>query len=86
MRVITFTSLFPNAKHLSWGIFIFQRMAHFAHRAGNSVVVVAPVPYLPAWLTTSRWKDFAGIRPRSESAVWRCTTHAIYSYRKFPCR
>ncbi len=61
MRVITFTSLFPNAKHPSWGIFIFQRMAHFAHRAGNSVVVVAPVPYLPAWLTTSRWKDFAGI-------------------------
>jgi glycosyltransferase involved in cell wall biosynthesis len=50
MRVLTFTSLFPNSARPQFGVFVYQRMAHFAKRAGNCVHVVAPVPYFPAWL------------------------------------
>jgi teichuronic acid biosynthesis glycosyltransferase TuaC len=50
MRVLTFTSLFPNRTNPYLGIFIFQRVAHLAKRLGNHVQVVAPVPYVPRWL------------------------------------
>lgn len=56
MRVLIFTSLFPNAAQPMLGIFVQQRMAHFAKRPGNIVKVVAPVAYFPAWLPLSRWK------------------------------
>ena len=55
MRVLTFTGLFPNHQKPLQGIFIFQRMAHFAEREGNQVQVIAPVPYFPRWLRLTRW-------------------------------
>lgn len=61
MRALTFTSLFPNSEDPVLGIFICQRMAHFARRAGNQVVVVAPVPYFPTWIGRTRWASFARI-------------------------
>ena len=54
MRVLTFTSLFPNRVKPVHGIFVYQRMSHFARRPGNSVVVVAPVPYFSSWLRRSK--------------------------------
>ncbi len=50
MRILTFTSLFPNKMNPDFGIFIFQRTSHLARLEGNLVEVVAPVPYLPALL------------------------------------
>ena len=50
MRILTFTSLFPNTLNSNFGIFIFQRTSHLAKREGNSVEVVAPVPYAPKFL------------------------------------
>lgn len=50
MRILTFTSLFPNGKNPDFGVFIFQRTAHLARREGNAVEVVAPVPYVPTFL------------------------------------
>lgn len=50
MRILTFTHLFPNAAHPNWGIFVYQRVRHFASLPGNEAVVVAPVPYVPRWL------------------------------------
>jgi teichuronic acid biosynthesis glycosyltransferase TuaC len=50
MRILTFTSLFPNTLNPNFGIFIFQRTSHLAKREGNSVEVVAPVPYAPKFL------------------------------------
>src|SRR5271157_2364060 len=50
MRILTFTSLFPNVTDPNFGIFIFQRTAHLARRADNEVEVVAPVPYAPKFL------------------------------------
>ncbi len=54
MRILTFTSLFPNAKQPLLGIFIYQRVAHLARRPGVQVHVVAPVPYFPSWLPGPR--------------------------------
>ena len=65
MRVLTFTSLFPNHEKPLQGIFVFQRMAHFAQRPGNQVRVIAPVPYFPRWIRFTRWKKVGEV-PRQE--------------------
>lgn len=51
MRVLTFTSLFPNAARPNHGVFVYQRMAAFAAREGNSVEAIAPVPWAPPWFS-----------------------------------
>jgi teichuronic acid biosynthesis glycosyltransferase TuaC len=56
MRVLTFTSLFPNALQPWHGSFVYQRVAALARRAGNLVEVVSPVPYAPAWIPVQRWE------------------------------
>jgi teichuronic acid biosynthesis glycosyltransferase TuaC len=65
VRVLTFTSLFPNRVQPLLGIFIYQRVAHFAARPGNTVQVIAPVPYFPRWLPWTRWRK-AGQVPAEE--------------------
>lgn len=65
MRVLTFTALYPNKVNPLQGIFIHQRVKHLARRPGNSVEVIAPVPYFPSWLPVERWRQFSQI-PREE--------------------
>jgi len=54
--VLIFTSLFPNRAQPVHGIFIHQRVSHLGAREGNTVQVIAPVPYLPRWLRWTRWQ------------------------------
>jgi teichuronic acid biosynthesis glycosyltransferase TuaC len=61
VRVLIFTGLFPNREKPLQGLFIFQRMSHFAQRPGNQVQVIAPVPYFPQWLRVTRWKKHGQI-------------------------
>lgn len=56
MRILTFTSLFPNCERPEQGVFIFQRMNHLAQRPGMHIEVIAPVPYFPRWLRWKRWQ------------------------------
>jgi glycosyltransferase involved in cell wall biosynthesis len=65
MKILTFTSLFPNQKRPDFGIFVFQRISHVASRPGNLVQVVAPVPYFPSWIPSRRWGSY-GQLPRQE--------------------
>jgi glycosyltransferase involved in cell wall biosynthesis len=65
LRILTFTSLYPNRVNPLQGIFIHQRVLHLARRPGNSVEVIAPVPYSPSWLPVPRWSPFSQI-PREE--------------------
>jgi teichuronic acid biosynthesis glycosyltransferase TuaC len=58
MRILVFTSLFPNSQLPDFGIFIFQRISHLAQRPGTTVRVVAPVPYFPSWIPSSRWGKY----------------------------
>lgn len=73
MRVLTFTSLFPNAARPTLGVFIHQRMAHLARRPSNVVEVVGPVPYFPSSLPISRWQPLSQI-PKQEK-IGELTVH-----------
>ncbi len=65
LRILTFTALYPNKVNPLQGIFIHQRVKHLARRPGNSLEVIAPVPYFPSWLPIPRWRQFSRI-PREE--------------------
>lgn len=56
MRVLTFTSLYPNNIWPNHGIFIKERVTHFASLPGCEVKVVAPVPYFPPLKINHRWR------------------------------
>jgi teichuronic acid biosynthesis glycosyltransferase TuaC len=77
MKILTFTSLFPNKMQPILGVFIYQRVSHFARRPGNSVEVVAPVPYFPRWLRWKRWSSYAEV-PRSEEVTGLGVSHPRY--------
>ncbi len=66
MRILTFTSLFPNTVQREHGIFVLQRVAHLARWPGNEIKVVAPVPYFPRWLKIEGWHQCSLI-PHTES-------------------
>jgi glycosyltransferase involved in cell wall biosynthesis len=48
MKVLVFTSLYPNNVWPNHGVFIKERITHFAKLDGCEIKVVAPVPYFPA--------------------------------------
>ncbi|HXG22096.1 MAG TPA: glycosyltransferase family 4 protein [Methylomirabilota bacterium] len=56
MRVLTFTSLYPNNIWPNHGVFIKERVTHFAALPGCEVKVVAPVPYFPPLKINHRWR------------------------------
>ena len=56
MKIQVFTSLCPNHIWPNHGIFITERMAHFARRAGCEIKVVGLIPYFPAININWRWK------------------------------
>ena len=66
MRVLVFTSLFPSQLCPNHGLFVYQRVAHWARRPGNHVQVMAPVPYFPAWRRWTRWYPFSQIPKREQ--------------------
>ena len=56
MKVLVFTTLFPNNIWSDHGIFVKERMTRFARLAGCQVKVVAPVPYFPPLKIGHRWR------------------------------
>ena len=55
MKVLVYTTLFPNHLHPNSAIFIKQRMFHFAKLKDCEIKVVAPVPYCPPWPSLGKW-------------------------------
>ncbi|MEE2692505.1 MAG: glycosyltransferase [Pseudomonadota bacterium] len=47
MRILTLTTLYPNAAAPAHGIFVENRLKDFAARSGAEIRVVAPVPWFP---------------------------------------
>jgi teichuronic acid biosynthesis glycosyltransferase TuaC len=66
MRILTFTSLFPDSTRPNFCIFVYQRMAHVARRPGNAVTVVAPVPYVPFWIPGTKARQYRSIPKREQ--------------------
>jgi len=55
MNVLVFSSLYPNNIWPNHGVFVKERVTHFARSEGCAVKVVAPVPYFPPVKLTHRW-------------------------------
>lgn len=55
INVLVFTSLYPNHVSPHLGVFIKERMTRYAKSSGNSVRVVAPVPYFPPFKWSRRY-------------------------------
>jgi teichuronic acid biosynthesis glycosyltransferase TuaC len=49
MRLLVFSSLFPNRNQPSHGIFVENRLRHLLASGEVEVQVVAPVPWVPSW-------------------------------------
>ena len=61
VRLLTFTSLFPNSAQPNLGVFVYQRMAAFAALPGNSVEVIAPLPWSPPVFGGEKGRKLASI-------------------------
>ena len=57
MRILTFSSLFPNAEMPSHGVFVENRLRHLVANRHVEAEVVAPVPWFPS--TDPRFGRFA---------------------------
>jgi teichuronic acid biosynthesis glycosyltransferase TuaC len=77
MKILTFTSLFPNGARPELGVFIYQRTRHIAELPHTTVEVVAPIPYWPEWLPSSRWSAYGTIG-RQETFGGLTTWHPRY--------
>ena len=55
LRVLVFTSLYPNNVWAHHGVFIKERMTQFANLDGCEARIVAPVPYFPPLKINRRW-------------------------------
>ncbi len=67
MRVLTFTSLFPNRMFPNSAVFIKNRMAAVNNIPGVEVKVVAPVPWFPAFVPgNGRWQQLAKVPQREQ--------------------
>jgi len=77
MQVLIFSSLFPNSANPAHGIFVYQRMSHFACRPGNHVIAVAPVPYSPRWFRPSK-RYVSTLVPKEERIGGLTTYHPRY--------
>jgi teichuronic acid biosynthesis glycosyltransferase TuaC len=64
LKVLVFSSLFPNSIQPLAGNFVMERMRHLLPYADMSVV--APVPYFPRWNLNRKWYAFARI-PSAET-------------------
>lgn len=71
MRILTFSTLFPNAALPQHGIFVAERLKHLLASVVVDATVVAPIPWFPGasslfpryskWLTVPRVEVFEGV-------------------------
>lgn len=62
MKILVYTTLFPNHLHPNNAIFIKQRMFHFAKLKDCDIKVVAPIPYCPPWPQLGKWYQNSQIK------------------------
>lgn len=67
IRLLTFTTLFPNAVQPNHGVFVENRLRHLVASGDVSSVVLAPVPWFP-WTSPcfGAWARYAAV-PRREN-------------------
>nr|NJM02130.1 glycosyltransferase family 4 protein [Desulfobacula sp.] len=76
MKVLTFTSLFPNRMQRNLGGFIARRMSFWASIYASQWITVAPVPYFPKLPFGSPWKAYSDVDPFELFKKWQ-----VYHFR-----
>ncbi len=78
MRILTYSTLYPNAAQPTHGIFVETRLAHLCARHPVEARVVAPVPWFP--FTSRRFGHYAACAraPRREERAGLAVTHPRY--------
>ncbi|WP_029733489.1 glycosyltransferase family 4 protein [Deferrisoma camini] len=71
LRVLTFTSLFPNAVQPDFGGFVARRMGAWAERYAEGWAVVTPVPLFPRLPWKTKWDVFSRIPREERRNGWR---------------
>ncbi len=67
MKLLTFTSLYPNAVRPSHGVFVENRLVHLVRNGRIASRVVAPVPWFPSrHQSFGRYSEFARVPDREE--------------------
>lgn len=62
IRILTFSTLYPNEVQPNHGIFVENRLRHLLESGAVEAVVVAPVPYFPSSSRVfGRWSDYARV-------------------------
>ncbi len=62
LRLLTFTTLFPNDQQPNHGIFVENRLRHLVESGQVESTVVAPVPYFPSWAPCfGQWSRYARV-------------------------
>jgi len=62
MKILVFSSLFPNHTEPDFGVFVKNRMVHVSRIEECDLVVVAPVPYCPPWRIMGKWFKYSQIK------------------------
>ena len=79
MKLLTFTSLYPNAVHPSHGVFVENRLRHLVAGGRVKACVVAPVPWFPSQRPRfGRYAEFARV-PRREERFGIAVHHPRYA-------
>jgi glycosyltransferase involved in cell wall biosynthesis len=67
LRVLTFTTLYPNAAQPRHGLFVAERLRHLRASGRIDATVVAPVPWFPSRSPCfGRYAGYAQVPPREE--------------------
>lgn len=67
MRILLFSTLYPNAIRPHHGVFVENRLRHLLEKSGWSAHVIAPVPWFPsAHPRFGAWADYARVPAREE--------------------
>jgi teichuronic acid biosynthesis glycosyltransferase TuaC len=82
MRILLFSSLFPNSVMPQFGLFVHRRAEAVARR-GVQLRAVAPVPYFPRFLPVPRWRAYAQV-PAEERLGKMQVTHPRYLHAPGP--
>jgi len=78
MKILSFSSLYPNASQVNHGIFVENRLRHLVAGGGVDLEVMAPVPWFPSQHKMfGRYADFARA-PLSETRSGIQISHPRY--------
>lgn len=85
MRLLVYTTLWPNAKQPHLGIFVKERLRLFSRRHAAPLCVVAPVPLAPGW-GPQRWRIWSGLAEQEQQDAVRVTHPRFFSPPLLPDR